>query len=327
MEEMKGPENVNETMDKESKFIEENDIARSSVPNMEMEVVGNEKEILKGIPNAVQTVNEEVEKSQEQELKTPKYSANVSELRPPVISEMEDVNDKPSDSDNLESGGWKRLAKQEKMNGGGQTVSDVNDRNGSKFETSSFPRRKGSLSVPAFSTLLKDERRESTVSKSSKLSLLSPISRRSVQLKTGFTTVQMPVDEKSSVLQQEDSWIRVAIPYLPLWVAVLCLLLNILIPGSGTILSGLCILCCAKSRVPPKYDPDPVLLICVNTWVGIAQLFTVTFLLVGWFWSIAWGIRMVILSLEQRRELREQRAIQLKEQALSAFGKALARKM
>jgi hypothetical protein len=44
----------------------------------------------------------------------------------------------------------------------------------------------------------------------------------------------MPVDEKNnSLLQQEDSWIRVAIPYLPLWVAVLCLILNILVAGTG----------------------------------------------------------------------------------------------
>jgi hypothetical protein len=67
---------------------------------------------------------------------------------------------------------------------------------------------------------------------------------------------------------------------------------------SGTIVSGFCILCCARPRVPPKYNQDFVLLLCTNTLVGLAQLFTVTFLLVGWFWSAAWGIRMVILSCE-----------------------------
>lgn len=65
---------------------------------------------------------------------------------------------------------------------------------------------------------------------------------------------------------------------------------------TGTIISGLCIFWCAKSRVPPKFDQDPILIACVNLWVGLAQLFTVTFLLVGWFWSVAWGIRMVLLS-------------------------------
>jgi len=30
--------------------------------------------------------------------------------------------------------------------------------------------------------------------------------------------------------------------------------------------------------------------------VGIMQFFTVTFLLVGWVWSLVWGIYMVILA-------------------------------
>jgi hypothetical protein len=29
--------------------------------------------------------------------------------------------------------------------------------------------------------------------------------------------------------------------------------------------------------------------------IGVSQLFTVTFMLVGWFWSIAWGVNMVTL--------------------------------
>ena len=66
----------------------------------------------------------------------------------------------------------------------------------------------------------------------------------------------------------------------------------------GTIVSGFSIFCCATSRVPNKYEQDVFLILCVNTWVGVAQLFTVTFLLVGWFWSLAWGIRMVVLSGE-----------------------------
>ena len=35
---------------------------------------------------------------------------------------------------------------------------------------------------------------------------------------------------------------------------------------------------------------------CVNVWVGAIQLCTVTFMLVGWFWSFVWGIYMIILS-------------------------------
>ncbi|ESO83569.1 hypothetical protein LOTGIDRAFT_133311 [Lottia gigantea] len=105
-----------------------------------------------------------------------------------------------------------------------------------------------------------------------------------------------PVEEKpKSPLTNTDSWIRSAIPHLPLGVAVLCLLLNIIIPGSGTMLSGVAILCCGRPRVNSK-DDHVIVTICVNVWVGFAQLFTITFLLVGWFWSLAWGIRMIILA-------------------------------
>lgn len=34
----------------------------------------------------------------------------------------------------------------------------------------------------------------------------------------------------------------------------------------------------------------------VNFLVGISQFFTVTFLFVGWFWSIAWGGLIIIHS-------------------------------
>jgi hypothetical protein len=41
----------------------------------------------------------------------------------------------------------------------------------------------------------------------------------------------------------------------------------------------------------------------VNTVVGLAQLFTVTFCLVGWAWSIGWGIIMVTVASKLRNIL------------------------
>ncbi|CAD5121323.1 DgyrCDS9850 [Dimorphilus gyrociliatus] len=102
-------------------------------------------------------------------------------------------------------------------------------------------------------------------------------------------------EEKGKTITNTDSYIRTAIPYLPQSLAILCLILNILLPGSGTILSGLCLFCCGKSRLASK-DNDIMTVLCVNICIGISQLFTVTFLLVGWFWSLTWGIYMVILA-------------------------------
>ena len=65
---------------------------------------------------------------------------------------------------------------------------------------------------------------------------------------------------------------------------------------SGTMLSGFFIFCGGKSRIPSKTETDVIVTLCVNIWVGVSQLFTVSFLLVGWFWSFAWGIKIVILS-------------------------------
>ncbi|KAK6489827.1 protein stum-like protein, partial [Huso huso] len=66
----------------------------------------------------------------------------------------------------------------------------------------------------------------------------------------------------------------------------------------GTVVSGLTLLCCS---VPPALtggvvgNDERLALVCFNLWVGLAQLFTVTFLLIGWVWSITWGVIMLVL--------------------------------
>lgn len=98
--------------------------------------------------------------------------------------------------------------------------------------------RKDSLSVPAASleTPAPDgaggPRRDSNASG---LSFGSQVSPRSNDPRVDYIMVPVQPEEKKSVFSQEDSWIRVAIPYLPLWVAVVCLILNVLFPGAGKI--------------------------------------------------------------------------------------------
>lgn len=69
----------------------------------------------------------------------------------------------------------------------------------------------------------------------------------------------------------------------------------------GTILSGFCIFCCGRPRVHTKEDPV-LLTFCVNVAVGLMQLFTVSFMMVGWFWSVVWGIYMIILAGQRSLE-------------------------
>ncbi|CAC5393719.1 unnamed protein product [Mytilus coruscus] len=136
------------------------------------------------------------------------------------------------------------------------------------------------------------------------------------------TSVSVPIEKPRYIIAHNDSWIMSVIPYLPLGLAVVYLILNIVIPGSGTILSGFSILCCGKCRVQTK-DDQRLVTLCVNVCVGVSQLFTVTFLLVGWFWSIAWGVNMVLLAVELSRQKKQQRERELQANVLNAFGNSM----
>lgn len=109
-----------------------------------------------------------------------------------------------------------------------------------------------------------------------------------------------------------------AIPYLPKTVAAVCLVLNVILPGSGTMLSGLSAFCCGKSRMHTR-ENKLLTVCCVNVMVGLMQFFTVTFLLVGWVWSLVWGIYMVILAEEHRKELKAAHDRELQAKALVAM--------
>uniref|UniRef100_F1L9T3 Protein SPEC3 n=1 Tax=Ascaris suum TaxID=6253 RepID=F1L9T3_ASCSU len=111
-----------------------------------------------------------------------------------------------------------------------------------------------------------------------------------------------------------------AIPFLPVPVAILCLILNIFIPGSGTVLSGISALCMGQPRINLKEGRKLVTLF-VNFLVGISQFFTVTFLFVGWFWSIAWGGLIIIHSMQYREALQQRRQEAVATAAIEALTK------
>ncbi|TKR86608.1 hypothetical protein L596_011168 [Steinernema carpocapsae] len=111
-----------------------------------------------------------------------------------------------------------------------------------------------------------------------------------------------------------------AIPFLPVPAAILCLVLNIILPGSGTIISGFSALCMGQPRINFKEGRKLVTLI-VNFLVGISQFFTITFLFVGWFWSIAWGGLIIIHSMQYREALQIRRQEAVATAAIEALTK------
>lgn len=83
---------------------------------------------------------------------------------------------------------------------------------------------------------------------------------------------------------------KAALPALPICLAYFCLILNILVPGLGTILSGFFCVCFGKPRFSQKDGARPRIgSLVINIIVGISQAFCVIFCLVGWGWSIWWG--------------------------------------
>lgn len=100
-----------------------------------------------------------------------------------------------------------------------------------------------------------------------------------------------PVHHKSASKDSNDSAsketnFRDAIPAMCTALACVCFICNIILPGLGTFLSGMSVLCGSKVR---QKDTTKSKVMLVNCWVAFLQLFTTIFLLLGWIWSIVWG--------------------------------------
>jgi hypothetical protein len=65
--------------------------------------------------------------------------------------------------------------------------------------------------------------------------------------------------------------------------------------STGTLISGLTILCGSKPRIRnlPKTQ-----IIWTNTWVAFLQLITTPLLLLGWIWSLVWATTFISISSE-----------------------------
>ncbi|KAM3717951.1 Protein stum [Dirofilaria immitis] len=126
--------------------------------------------------------------------------------------------------------------------------------------------------------------------------------------------------DKIQIPNNDITIMHEAIPFLPVPVALLCFFFNIIIPGSGTILSGISALCMGQPRINLK-EGRKLITLFVNFLVGISQFFTITFLFVGWFWSIAWGGLIIIHSMQYRNALMQRRQEAVATAAIEALTK------
>ena len=67
----------------------------------------------------------------------------------------------------------------------------------------------------------------------------------------------------------------------------------------GTIMSGLFVLCCCCGRTRYDEECDGDTKFCsfvMNCVIGLSQFATIILCLVGWCWSIGWGITLISVS-------------------------------
>ncbi|XP_011869652.1 PREDICTED: protein stum-like [Vollenhovia emeryi] len=131
---------------------------------------------------------------------------------------------------------------------------------------------------------------------------------RNTRAKHSLTSVappplsEEPKAKIPDVLVEHNSVMRGAIPCLPVPLAWFCLVWNFLLPGTGTVWSGLFNLCTGQPRFSAVAGMRSRLgALIVNLIVGVGQLFTVLFCFVGWGWSIWWGVTMVRLARKYKR--------------------------
>lgn len=98
-------------------------------------------------------------------------------------------------------------------------------------------------------------------------------------------------------IREKHGYFRKAIPHLPMPLAVIFCLMNVLIPGSGTLLSVLGIICGCKTEHDSKRKSSLISLLA-----AFLQLITAP-IIVGWIWSVLWGITFVNVSSELSKEI------------------------
>ncbi|KAL5008677.1 hypothetical protein ScPMuIL_014258 [Solemya velum] len=116
-----------------------------------------------------------------------------------------------------------------------------------------------------------------------KTSLTGCPKRKSVQIKEDATQI-IEIKEKHGPLYN-------AIPCMVLPLAAFCCVINILIPGFGTLISAFSVFCGSTTRIGKRFHA-----FCLNVLCALLQMLTFIFI-VGWIWSILWGMNFVQLSL------------------------------
>lgn len=109
-------------------------------------------------------------------------------------------------------------------------------------------------------------------------------------------------------VEEKHGPLRGAVPAMPMFFAVVLCILNFIVPGLGTILSGLTLFCCATS-----IHSNPCKGFFFNVFCALLQIITAP-ILVGWGWSIYWGILFIKESKKRSSRREESYKVEQKEE-------------
>ncbi|XP_064622949.1 protein stum homolog isoform X2 [Lineus longissimus] len=94
-------------------------------------------------------------------------------------------------------------------------------------------------------------------------------------------------------IEEKHGPLHNAIPVMPLPLAIVCCLLNIGCPGLGTLISSFTVFCGASTRITKRSHA-----FLLNLLAAFLQMLSFI-IIVGWIWSILWGMTFIQLRLSQ----------------------------
>ncbi|XP_023218368.1 protein stum homolog [Centruroides sculpturatus] len=91
-------------------------------------------------------------------------------------------------------------------------------------------------------------------------------------------------------VRERHGFFRKAIPLMPVSLSVFLCILNVITPGIGTLIASVTVLCGCKTEHANRAKAFGY-----NLLAGLLQLITAP-VVIGWVWSIMWGITFVNIS-------------------------------
>ncbi|KAG8177921.1 hypothetical protein JTE90_015356 [Oedothorax gibbosus] len=92
-------------------------------------------------------------------------------------------------------------------------------------------------------------------------------------------------------VREKHGLFRKAIPRMPLPLSVLLCLMNVLVPGTGTFVSAWTVVCGCETELGDRRSS-----LLYGLLAALLQLLMAP-IIVGWIWSVLWGINFVSISL------------------------------